>query len=147
MNDLSFLSIPELGTLLRSRGVSAAELTEHFLGRLERLGPTYNAVVTVLREPAMAEARLRDRELAAGKIRGPLHGIPYGVKDLLASEGAPTTWGAEPYRNQMLKGDATVVPPWPGRWTYPSIRSTPTSLAATASVVRPTSRGCPVSFS
>ena len=109
MNDLSFLSIPELGTLLRSRRVSATELTAHFLDRLERLGPRYNAVVTVLRESALAEARLRDRELAAGKVRGALHGIPYGVKDLLATEGAPTTWGAAPYRNQMLKGDATVV--------------------------------------
>src|SRR5687768_9862633 len=109
MNDLSFLSIPELGRLLRSRQVSAVELAGHFLDRLERLGPTYNAVVTVIREPAMSAARLRDRELAAGKIRGPLHGIPYGVKDLLATECAPTTWGAEPYRNQMLKGDATVV--------------------------------------
>ncbi len=109
MSDPSFLSIPELGALLRSRRISAAELTGHFLDRLERLGPTYNAVVSVLRDPAMAEARLRDRELAAGRIRGPLHGIPYGVKDLLAAEGAPTTWGAEPYRKQMLKGDATVV--------------------------------------
>jgi aspartyl-tRNA(Asn)/glutamyl-tRNA(Gln) amidotransferase subunit A len=109
MSDPSFLSLPELGTLLRSRRISAAELTGHFLDRLERLGPTYNAVVTVLRDPAMAEARLRDRELSAGKIRGPLHGIPYGVKDLLATEGAPTTWGAEPYRKQMLRGDATVV--------------------------------------
>ena len=109
MNDLSFLSIPELGTLLRSRRVSATELAAHFLDRLERLGPTYNAVVTVLRESALAEARLRDRELAAGKVRGALHGIPYGVKDLLATEGAPTSWGAAPYRNQMLKGDATVV--------------------------------------
>ncbi len=109
MNDPSFLTIPELGTLLRSRRLSAVELARHFLDRLERLGPTYNAVVTVLREPAVAEARLRDRELAAGEIRGPLHGIPYGVKDLLATEGAPTTWGAEPYRRQMLKGDATVV--------------------------------------
>jgi aspartyl-tRNA(Asn)/glutamyl-tRNA(Gln) amidotransferase subunit A len=109
MSDPSFHSVPELGYLLRSRRISAAELTLHFLDRLERLGPNYNAVVTVLREPALAEARLRDRELAAGKIRGPLHGVPYGVKDLLATEGAPTTWGAEPYRNQMLKGDATVV--------------------------------------
>jgi aspartyl-tRNA(Asn)/glutamyl-tRNA(Gln) amidotransferase subunit A len=109
MSDPTFLSIPELGRLLRSRRISVAELTGHYLDRLERLGPTYNAVVTVLREVAMAEARLRDRELAAGKTRGPLHGIPYGVKDLLATDGAPTTWGAEPYRNQMLKGDATVV--------------------------------------
>ena len=109
MTDLSFLTIVELGALLRSRQVSAADLARHFLERLELLGPRYNAVVTVLREPALAEARERDHELAAGKLRGRLHGIPYGVKDLLAVEGAPTTWGAQPYRNQMLKGDATVV--------------------------------------
>jgi Asp-tRNA(Asn)/Glu-tRNA(Gln) amidotransferase A subunit family amidase len=109
VTDPSFLSITELGALLRSGRVSSTELTQHFLERLELLGPRYNAVVTVLRVPALAEATLRDRELHSGKIRGPLHGIPYGVKDLLASEGAPTTWGAQPYRNQMLQGDATVV--------------------------------------
>ena len=109
MSDLTWLSVPELGRLLRARKVSAVELAEHFLGRLERLGPAYNAVVTVLREPAIAEARLRDADLASGKDRGPLHGMPYGAKDLLAAEGAPTTWGAQPYRNQMLQGDATVV--------------------------------------
>jgi aspartyl-tRNA(Asn)/glutamyl-tRNA(Gln) amidotransferase subunit A len=109
MTDPSFLTIPELGGLLRSHRVSAVELTGHFLDRLERLGPRYNAVVRVLREAALAEAAERDRELAGGRIRGPLHGIPYGVKDLLATEGAPTTWGAQPYRDQMLKGDATVV--------------------------------------
>jgi aspartyl-tRNA(Asn)/glutamyl-tRNA(Gln) amidotransferase subunit A len=106
---LTWLTIPELGRLLRGRKVSAVELAEHFLGRLERLGPGYNAVVTVLREPALAEARQRDEELARRKDRGPLHGIPYGAKDLLAAEGAPTTWGAQPYRRQMLRGDATVV--------------------------------------
>jgi aspartyl-tRNA(Asn)/glutamyl-tRNA(Gln) amidotransferase subunit A len=109
VTDLAFLSIPELGRLLRSRKLSAVDLAEHFLDRLERLGPTYNAVVTVLRESALAEARQRDRELATGKDRGPLHGIPYGAKDLLAAEGAPTTWGAQPYRQQMLRGDATVI--------------------------------------
>jgi Asp-tRNA(Asn)/Glu-tRNA(Gln) amidotransferase A subunit family amidase len=109
VNDLTWLSLPELGRLLRTRKVSSVELAEHFLDRLERLGPAYNAVVTVLRAPAIAEARLRDADLASGKDRGPLHGIPYGAKDLLAAEGAPTTWGAQPYRNQMLKGDATVV--------------------------------------
>lgn len=109
MSDIAFLSIPELGRLLRERRLSAVELAEHYLGRLERLGPTYNAVVTVLRDTALAEARERDRELAEGRRRGPLHGIPYGAKDLLAAEGAPTTWGAQPYRDQMLKGDATVV--------------------------------------
>ena len=109
MSELTWLTIPELGRLLRSRKVSAVELAEHFLGRLERLGPTYNAVVTVLRDQALSEARQRDGELARGKVRGPLHGIPYGAKDLIAAEGAPTTWGAQPYRGQMLRGDATVV--------------------------------------
>jgi aspartyl-tRNA(Asn)/glutamyl-tRNA(Gln) amidotransferase subunit A len=107
--DPTFLSIPELGALLRSRSVSSAELVRHFLDRLERLGPAYNAVVTVMRDSALAEARERDRELVEGRARGPLHGIPYGVKDLLSTEGSPTTWGAAPYRNQMIKGDATVV--------------------------------------
>jgi aspartyl-tRNA(Asn)/glutamyl-tRNA(Gln) amidotransferase subunit A len=109
VSELTWLTIPELGRLLRSRKVSAVELAEHFLGRLERLGPTYNAVVTVLRDQALSEARQRDGELGRGKIRGPLHGIPYGAKDLIAAEGAPTTWGAQPYRGQMLRGDATVV--------------------------------------
>ena len=109
MSDPTWLTIPELGRLLRDRRVSAVELAEHCLARLERLGPTYNAVVTVLRPQALAEARQRDVELAKGKDRGPLHGIPYGAKDLLAAEGAPTSWGAEPYRGQMLRRDATVV--------------------------------------
>jgi aspartyl-tRNA(Asn)/glutamyl-tRNA(Gln) amidotransferase subunit A len=109
VNDLSFLSIGELGALLQSRRISATQLAAHFLDRLERFGPRLNAIVTILRSAALAEARERDRELAGGKIRGPMHGIPYGVKDLLATEGAPTTWGAQPYRDQLLKGDATVV--------------------------------------
>jgi aspartyl-tRNA(Asn)/glutamyl-tRNA(Gln) amidotransferase subunit A len=109
VSDLTWLTIPELGRLLRGRKVSAVELAEHSLARLERLGPAYNAVVTVLRPQALAEAKRRDDELAKGKDRGPLHGIPYGAKDVLAAEGAPTTWGAQPYRGQMLRGDATVV--------------------------------------
>jgi aspartyl-tRNA(Asn)/glutamyl-tRNA(Gln) amidotransferase subunit A len=109
VSDLTWLTIPELGRRLRARKVSAVELAEHSLGRLERLGPAYNAVVTVLRAQALAEAKRRDAELAKGKDRGPLHGIPYGAKDLLAAEGAPTSWGAQPYRAQLLRGDATVV--------------------------------------
>ena len=109
MSDPTWLTIPELGRMLRSREVTAVQLAKHFLDRLERLGPTFNAVVTVLRAAALAEARQRDAELMSGKDRGPLHGIPYGAKDLLAAEGAPTTWGAQPYRNQMVKGDASVV--------------------------------------
>jgi aspartyl-tRNA(Asn)/glutamyl-tRNA(Gln) amidotransferase subunit A len=106
---VDFLTIPALGRLLRSRRLSVVELTERSLDRLERLGPTYNAVVRVLREPALTEARERDAELKRGKDRGPLHGIPYGVKDLLSVEGAPTTWGASGYRNRLHQGDATVV--------------------------------------
>jgi aspartyl-tRNA(Asn)/glutamyl-tRNA(Gln) amidotransferase subunit A len=109
VTDFAFHTIPELGRLLRDHKTSAVALAEYFLDRLERLGPNYNAVVTVLREPALADARDRDAELKRGKDRGPLHGIPYGAKDLLAAQGAPTTWGAQPYRAQLLQGDATVV--------------------------------------
>src|SRR5438128_12508534 len=107
--DLAFAAILELGRLLRTRRVSATELAELFLERLERFGPRYNCLVTVTPERALAAAARADRELAAGKIRGPLHGIPYGVKDLVAVRGYPTTWGAEPYRSQTFDQDATVV--------------------------------------
>jgi aspartyl-tRNA(Asn)/glutamyl-tRNA(Gln) amidotransferase subunit A len=109
MSELSFSSVAELSDLVHRQQISAVDLANHFLQRLETLGPKFNAVVTVLRRAALVEAAERDRELAAGTDRGPLHGIPYGVKDLLATEGAPTTWGAAPYRGQMLHGDATVV--------------------------------------
>src|SRR5881394_1956225 len=109
MADFAFLSVAELGRLLRSKQASATELAGYFLDRLERLGPRYNAVVAVTRERALAEAAQADREIKAGKLRGPLHGIPYGVKDLVATKDYPTTWGAEPYRQQKLGYDATVV--------------------------------------
>jgi aspartyl-tRNA(Asn)/glutamyl-tRNA(Gln) amidotransferase subunit A len=109
MADFAFLSVAELGRLLRSKQTSATELAGYFLDRLERLGPRYNAVVAVTRERALAEAAQADREIKAGKLRGPLHGIPYGVKDLVATKDYPTTWGAEPYRQQTLGYDATVV--------------------------------------
>ena len=109
MTEYAFRTIGELGAMLRARQVSAGELTRYFLDRLETLGPRYNAVVTVLRDRALKEAGLRDAELRAGKARGPLHGIPYGVKDLLAAVGGPTTWGAAPYREQVIPEDATVV--------------------------------------
>ncbi|HTI06738.1 MAG TPA: amidase [Gemmatimonadales bacterium] len=107
--DFAFLSIAELGTLLRRKKSSATELATYFLDRLERVGPQLNAVVTVTRERALAEAAQADREITAGKWRGPLHGIPYGVKDLLATKDYPTTWGAEPYRQQKFDSDATVI--------------------------------------
>ncbi|MBC5824476.1 MAG: amidase [Candidatus Eremiobacteraeota bacterium] len=106
---LAFASIDDLGRRLRRRTVSSAELAAFYLKRLERFGPRLNSVVTLLHERAMAEARQADAELARGRDRGPLHGIPYGVKDLVAVRGAPTTWGAQPYRGQSFPYDATVV--------------------------------------
>ena len=107
--DLMYLPVRELAARLKSRQLTSVKLTEIALDRLEKLGPTLNAVVTVMRDSAIREARAADAELAKGRSRGPLHGIPYGVKDLLATKGVPTTWGAEPYRTQVFDFDATVV--------------------------------------
>ena len=108
-DDLAFASIPELGRLLRARKVTASELAELFLERLERYGTRFNCVVTVTPERALDAAARADRDLRAGRIHGPLHGIPYGVKDLVTVAGYPTTWGAAPYRGQTFDSDATVV--------------------------------------
>ena len=108
-SDLLYTPVRDLAAQVKSKKLTSAKLTETCLQRLETLGPKLNAVVTVMRESALAEARAADAEIAKGKHRGPLHGIPYGVKDLLATKGVPTTWGAEPYRNQVFDHDATVV--------------------------------------
>ena len=108
-DELLHSSVRELGNLLRAGRISSLALTEAYLERLEKHGPKLGAVVTVTRELAIKEARAADDELRAGHRRGPLHGIPYGVKDLLATKGIPTTWGAEPYRQQVFDYDATVV--------------------------------------
>src|SRR5262245_54023343 len=107
-SDLSFLSIRELATRLQ-KGLSPVELAEHFLDRLEKIGPTYNCVVTVLRDRALEEARKAEAEIHAGRWRGVLHGVPYGVKDLMAARGGPTTWGAAPFREQTFDYDADAV--------------------------------------
>ena len=104
-----FSPIDQLGQLLRKKEVSSLELTRFYLDRLTRYGESLGAVVTITRELAESQARAADAEIAKGKWRGPLHGIPFGVKDLLATKGIPTTWGAEPYRNQVFDFDATVV--------------------------------------
>jgi aspartyl-tRNA(Asn)/glutamyl-tRNA(Gln) amidotransferase subunit A len=104
-----YASIAELGRMLRKRTVSSTELTRLYLARLAEHGQSLGAVVTLTEARAMEEARRADAEIAAGRWRGPLHGIPYGVKDLLATKGIPTTWGAEPYRSQLFDFDATVV--------------------------------------
>src|SRR5215467_14441665 len=107
--DLLYLPVRELAQRVKARQVSSVKLTQTCLDRLDTLGPKLNAVVTVMRDSALAEARAADAEIAKGKYKGPHHGIPYGVKDLLATKGVPTTWGAEPYRNQVFDHDATVV--------------------------------------
>jgi len=107
--DLAFSDATTLGKLIARKKISSLEITNLYLQRLERFGSGLGAVVTILRERAQAEARAADRELARGGRRGPLHGVPYGVKDLLAAKGGPTTWGAAPYRKQVFDYDATVV--------------------------------------
>src|SRR5512134_108359 len=102
-------SIREIGAHLRAKRVSAVDLAEWSLRRLETIGPKLGAVVTVTRERALAQAHRANQELLSGRDRGPLHGIPYGAKDLLATKGIPTTWGAEPLRNQVFDFDAAVV--------------------------------------
>ncbi|UCH02429.1 MAG: amidase [Candidatus Bathyarchaeota archaeon] len=105
-----FLSIRALSKLIRTRQISPIKLTEIFLDRLERFGPKYNAVVTITRQLALKQARQAEEEIASGNYLGPLHGIPYGAKDLLATAGQiPTTWGAKPFQNQILNYDATVI--------------------------------------
>jgi aspartyl-tRNA(Asn)/glutamyl-tRNA(Gln) amidotransferase subunit A len=105
-----FRPLRELAEAVRTRRLSPVALAETFLARLESLGPRYNAVVTLTRARARAQARRAEEELAAGHWRGPLHGIPYGAKDLLATAGGiPTTWGAAPLRAQQLDLDATVI--------------------------------------
>jgi len=105
----TFLPVSELAAMLRNGALTSLELTELSLTRLQALGPKFNAVVTLMHDPAIRAARAADHEIKAGKIRGPLHGIPFGVKDLLATSGVPTTWGATPYRHQVFDDDATVV--------------------------------------
>ncbi|MFW6200705.1 MAG: amidase [Gemmatimonadota bacterium] len=107
--DLAFLPVTDLADLLRSGQVSSMELTELFLDRLRRHDPELECVVTLTGELAREQAARADEELARGVDRGPLHGIPWGAKDLLAVRGYPTTWGAAPYRNQVLDYDATAV--------------------------------------
>ena len=107
--DLAFQSVADLGALLRAGKVTSTELTQLSLDRLKRFDPELLAVVNLLEARAMEQARKADVELKAGKVRGPLHGIPWGAKDLLAVPGYPTTWGSPIFKDQMLTDAATVV--------------------------------------
>jgi Asp-tRNA(Asn)/Glu-tRNA(Gln) amidotransferase A subunit family amidase len=109
LEDLAFLSVRELSEYVRTKKVSSVALTEMYLTRLKRYDPILHFVVTLTEERAMTQAREADREIAAGRYRGPLHGLPWGAKDLLAVKGYPTTWGAGGFEHQSFDDDATVV--------------------------------------
>ena len=108
-NELAFYSVQQLASLIKSRKISSVDLTTFFLERLKKYGDTLQAVITVTEKLAMEQARRADADLASGIYRGPLHGIPYGAKDLLAVPGYRTTWGAKPYEKQVVGEKATVI--------------------------------------
>lgn len=108
-DNLAFLPLTELAALLRTRQVTSVELTELYLARLKRFDPLLKFVVTLTTDVAMEQARRADREIAAGRYRGPLHGVPWGAKDLIAYPGYPTTWGATPFKDQKIEETATVA--------------------------------------
>ena len=107
-NSVFFLPASELGREIRARRISPVELTEGYLARIRRHAPGLNAFATVTPELALEQARLAEREISRGMIRGPLHGVPYGAKDLLATVGTPTTWGA---RGPRAISDSTRTRP------------------------------------
>lgn len=107
--DIAFASLAQLGAWLRSGELTSTRLTEIYLARLERFGPKLECTITLTRELALAQARRADEELKAGNDRGPLHGIPWGAKDLFDTKGIATTWGAEPFRDRVPDRDAAVV--------------------------------------
>src|ERR1039457_6739190 len=108
-DDIFFASITEINQKLKAKEFSAVELTKAFCGRLEQLGPRYNALALSLRVPALKAAKDVDGDLKRERYRGPLQGIPFGAKDLLAYAKHPTTWGARPYAGQVFDYNATVL--------------------------------------
>ena len=109
LEDLAFAPVTTLAALIRSGKVTSTELTKMYLARLKKYGPRLECVITLTEELALAQAKRADEEIAAGHYRGPLHGIPYGAKDLLATNGIRTTWGSKPYIDQIPDHDATVI--------------------------------------
>ena len=109
LEDLAFYSVRQLAQLIRTRKVTSEQLTRMYLERLKRYGPKLECVITLAEDLALKQAKRADAEIAKGKYRGPLHGIPYGAKDLLAAKGYKTTWGSVPYKDQVIDEDATVI--------------------------------------
>jgi len=108
-DDIAFLPAHRLAALLKAQKITSQQLTDIYLTRLKRLNPTLLCAVTIMEEQARAEAAKADAEIKAGKYRGPLHGLPYGVKDLFATKGVPTTWGAADFENRIIDEDAEIV--------------------------------------
>src|SRR5437764_1284592 len=108
-NDVFFAPIPDLNTRLKAKEFTAEELARAFSERLQQMGPRYNALALPLHQEAIRQAKEVDKELKRERYRGPLQGIPYGVKDLLAFAGQPTTWGAAPYAGQVFNYNAAVI--------------------------------------
>ncbi len=109
LEDLAFAPVTTLASLIRTRRVSSTELTAMYLDRLKRYGDQLHCVVTITEDLAREQAAAADKEIRAGRYRGPLHGIPFGVKDLFDTKGIRTTWGAKPYENRVAQVDATIV--------------------------------------
>jgi len=109
LEELAFAPVTELAPLIRTRRITSTQLTEMYLARIKRIDPALYSVITLTEDRARAQARAADLEIARGRYRGPLHGIPWGAKDLLAVRGYKTTWGAGPYRDQIIDQDAAVV--------------------------------------
>src|SRR4051812_17669144 len=109
LNELAFHPVAHLSQLVRARKVKPSELTDMYLSRLKRYDPQLRCVISLTEARARAQAKAADAEIAAGRYRGPLHGIPWGAKDLLAAKGYKTTWGAGPYKEQVIDEDAAVV--------------------------------------
>jgi Asp-tRNA(Asn)/Glu-tRNA(Gln) amidotransferase A subunit family amidase len=107
-NDLAFYSIPQLASLIKNKKISSVALTRFFIGRIKKFGDSLHCVISIPEEIAMEQAKQADAEIAKGKYRGLLHGIPYGLKDLFAVKGTKTTWGAAPYKDQVIDEDAFV---------------------------------------
>ena len=107
--DIAFASVAQLSRWIEGRKLSSERLTNIYLARIEKFDPKLRCVITLTREHALAQAKKADEDISAGKYRGPLHGIPWGAKDLLDTAGIPTTYGAEPFRNRVPEKDAAVV--------------------------------------
>ena len=109
LEDVAFWTVRHLAELVRTKQVTSVELTELYLSRLKKYNPLLNCVVTFTEDLAMAQAREADRDISVGRYRGPLHGIPWGAKDIIAARGYKTTWGSNAYKDQVIDMDASVI--------------------------------------